>query len=230
MTTSTSTGSVLKAGNVRMVFLDRQRADAEREAAAAAAAARHRVEVDAAYQSGVADGRRAAEAAGLGAMPDVALAVKAASAELGDRIAARAAADAGALVGYGTEIARWILDRELTTDPGAVVGRIETALESLIPNGRLVIRVAPEATDLVDRWAEGRDADVIGDPALGAGEARLTAGDAAADLTWAQAFERVRAALAADDADAASSDTDRSDVAFADGPFADTALADEVAA
>ena len=201
-----SSATVLKAGNVRMVFLDDQAAVAERDAAAAAAAARQRVEIDAAYQSGVADGRRAAEADGLGAMPEVALAIKAATAQLGDQIAARAAADAAGLVGYAVEIARWILDRELAADPGAVVARIEAALQSLIPNGRLVIRVAPEAADLVTRWAEGRDADVLADPALAAGEARLDAGDAAADLTWAQAFDRVRQAFAADQADGTEAD------------------------
>jgi len=198
-----SSATVLKAGNVRMVFLDEQRAVAEREAAADAAAARHRVEVDAAYQAGMADGRRAAEAAGLGAMPEVALAVKAATAQLGDQIAARAAADAGDLVGYAVEIARWILGRELAADPAAVVTRIEQALESLLPNGNLVIRVAPDAVDVVGRSAVGRGAEVIGDPDLGPGEARLEAGDAAADLTWAQAFDRVRQAFAVESADAA---------------------------
>ena len=194
-----SNATVLKAGNVRMVLVDQQRADADRATEAATHAARRRVELDAAYQTGVADGRRAAEAAGLGAMPDVAVAIKSATAELGDRIAGQAAEDAGALVGYAVEIARWILDRELASDPALVVGRIEKALDWLIPNGRLVIRVTPDAVDLVGRSAVGRDAEVIGDPELGPGEAHLEAGNAAADLTWAQAFGRVRQAFAADD-------------------------------
>jgi flagellar biosynthesis/type III secretory pathway protein FliH len=186
--------AVLKAERVHMLVLDDDGA-VEREAAAAAAATRQRVEVDAAYEAGVADGQRAAEAAGLGAMPDVAVAIKAANAELADLIANRAAADAGALVGFAAEIARWILGRELAEDPGLVVGRIEAALEAVIPNGRLVVRVAPEAVDLVSRWAEGRDAEIVGDPSLTPGEARLEAGDAGADLTWAQAFSRVRDAF-----------------------------------
>ena len=186
--------TVLKAGQVRILRLDDPSA-ADRKTAAADAAARHRVEIDAAYQAGVADGQRAAEAAGLGAMPDVAVAIKAATAELGDVIAGRAAADASALVGFAAEIARWILGRELAEDPGLVVTRIEAALDGLSPTGRLVVRVAPDAADLVARWAEGRDVDIVGDPALTAGEARLEAGDAGADLTWAQAFSRVREAF-----------------------------------
>ena len=195
-----SSATVLKAGNVRMVLLEEQAAVAEREAAAA----RQGVEVDTAFRAGVADGRRAAEAAGLGAMPDVALAIKSATAGLADQIADRAAGDTATLIGYAAEIARWVLGRELAADPGLVAARIEQALESLIPNGRLVIRVAPEAVDLVGRSAVGRDAEVIGDADLGPGEARLEAGHAAADLTWAQAFDRVQQAFApgADDPDA----------------------------
>ena len=190
--------TVLKAGQVRILRLD-DPSSADRKTAAAEAAARQRVEIDAAYQAGVADGQRAAEAAGLGAMPDVAVAIKAATAELGDVIAGRAAADAGALVGFAAEIARWILGRELAADPGLLLGRIEAALEALTPNGRLVIRVAPEAAALVARWAEGRDAEIVGDPRLSPGEARLEAGDAGADLTWAQAFSRVQEAFGDED-------------------------------
>jgi flagellar biosynthesis/type III secretory pathway protein FliH len=198
--------TVLKAGQVRIVRLD-DPGTADRKAAAAEAATRQRVELEAAYQAGLADGQRAAEAAGLGAMPDVAVAIKAATAELGDRIAGRAVADADALVGYAVEIARWILGRELAADTGLVTARIEAALETLMPNGRLVIRVAPAAVDLVARWAEGRDADVIGDAALAPGEARLDAGNAGADLTWAQAFRRVQEAF--DDTSSGEASADR---------------------
>lgn len=190
--------TVLKAGQVRILRLDDPSA-ADRKTAAAEHAARQRVEVDAAYQAGLADGQRAAEAAGLGAMPDVAVAIKAATAELGDLIAGRAAADAGALVGFATEIARWILARELAEDPGLVITRIEAALEAFSTTGRLVVRVAPESAAIVARWAEGRDVEIVGDPALTPGEARLEAGDAGADLTWAQAFRRVREAFGPDD-------------------------------
>lgn len=190
--------TVLKAGQVRILRIDDPSA-ADRKTAAADAAARHRIEIDAAYQAGVVDGQRAAEAAGLGAMPDVAVAIKAATAELGDMIAERAAADAGALVGFAAEIARWILGRELANDPALVLTRIEAALEALSPTGSLVVRVAPAAADLVARWAEGRDVEIIGDPTLAPGEARLDAGDAGADLTWAQAFSRVREAFGAED-------------------------------
>lgn len=190
--------TVLKAGQVRILRLDDPSA-ADRKTAATEAAARQRVEIEAAYQAGLADGQRAAEAAGLGAMPDVAVAIKTATAELGDIIAGRAAADAGALVGFAAEIARWILGREIAEDPGLVVTRIEAALEALSPTGRLVVQVAPEAAELVARWAEGRDVDIVGDPSLTPGEARLEAGDAGADLTWAQAFSRVREAFGAED-------------------------------
>jgi flagellar biosynthesis/type III secretory pathway protein FliH len=144
----------------------------------------------------VADGRRAAEADGLAAMPRVAAAIDQAVTGLGEALAERAAADADTLVGFATEIARWILGRELDSDPAAVLGRIEAALVGLSVNGRLIVRVAPEAVELVSRWAEGRDADVIGDPSLTPGEARLAGGAASADLTWAQAFSRVREAFA----------------------------------
>ena len=189
---STAT-TVIKAGDVQMVYLERRAADREREASAV----RQRVELDAAYQSGMADGRRAAEADGLAAMPKVAAAIDRAVAGLAEAAAGQARDDVAALVEYATEIARWILGRELATDPAAILGRIESALVGLNPNGRLVLRVSPEAADLVGRWAEGRDAEVIADPALEPGEARIDAGDASADLTWAQAFSRVREALGA---------------------------------
>jgi flagellar biosynthesis/type III secretory pathway protein FliH len=193
-----SQATVLKAGQVRILRLDDPSA-ADRKTAAADAAARQRIEIEAAYQAGVADGQRAAEAAGLGAMPDVAVAIKAATAELGDLIAGRAAADAGALVGFAAEIARWILGRELAEDPGLVVTRIEAALDALSPTGRLVVRVAPDAADLVARGAHGRAVDIVADPAHTAGEARLDAGDAGADLTWAQAFSRVQEVFGTED-------------------------------
>jgi flagellar biosynthesis/type III secretory pathway protein FliH len=183
--------TVIKAGAVQMVYLERRAADQEREASAT----RQRVEVEAAYQSGLADGRRAAEADGLAAMPKVATALDRAITGLAEATAARAEADDAALVAYATEIARWILGRELAADPAAVLGRIEGALNGLSPNGRLVLRVAPETADLVSRWGEGRDADVIPDATLSPGEARIAAGDAVADLTWGQAFNRVQEAF-----------------------------------
>lgn len=193
-----STATVIKADAVQMVYLDRRMEDGRR-ASDRDREARLRAEVDAAYQSGVADGRRAAEADGLAAMPNVAAALDRAAAELAAAVAGRAAGDAETLLGYATEIARWILGREVEADPAAVIGRIETALAGLSPNSRLVVRVSPASVDLVRRWAEGRDADVVADPSLTAGEARLDAGHAAADLTWAQAFNRVRAAFDLDD-------------------------------
>jgi flagellar biosynthesis/type III secretory pathway protein FliH len=192
-----STATVIKADAVQMVFLDRRVADEERRSADREREARHTIEVDAAYQSGVADGRRAAEADGLGAMPKVAAAIDRAVTGLAEATARRADDDTATLVAYAAEIARWILGRELSTDAAAVLGRIEGALDGLNPNGRLVIRVAPAAVDLVRRWAEGRDADVVGDATLTAGEARLEAGDAGADLTWAHAFGRLQKAFEA---------------------------------
>jgi flagellar biosynthesis/type III secretory pathway protein FliH len=197
-----STATVIKADAVQMVFLERRAADRELQAAAT----RQRVEVDAAYQSGVADGRRAAEADGLAAMPRLAAAIDGAVAGLGEALAERAAADADTLVGFATEIARWILGRELETDPAAVLGRIEAALDGLSVNSRLIVRVAPEAVELVSRWAEGRDADVIGDPSLTPGEARLAGGAASADLTWAPAFSRVREAFGRADQETAAAE------------------------
>lgn len=193
-----SAATVIKADAVQMVDLDRRMGDGRR-ASDRDREARKRAELDAAYQSGMADGRRAAEADGLAAMPHVAAALDRAAAELAEAVAGRAAGDTEALLGYATEIARWILGRELQADPAAVIGRIETALAGLSPNSRLVVRVAPASADLVRRWAEGRDADVVADPTLAPGEARLDAGHAGADLTWTQAFDRVRAAFDLDD-------------------------------
>ena len=187
--------SVIKAGAVHMIDLDRRTADQERRVADRDRAALHQLEIDAAYQSGLADGRRAAEADGLAAMPDVAAAIDRAGRTLAEDLRRRTDDDTATLVAYATEIARWILGRELAADPSAVLGRIEAALGGLNPNGRLVVRVNPQAADIVRRWAEGRDADVIGDAGLAPGEARLEAGDAGADLTWAPAFARVRDAF-----------------------------------
>ena len=200
-----SSAAVIKADAVQMVYLER-RMDDGRRSSDREREARHPAEVDAAYESGLAEGRRAAEADGLAAMPKVGAALDRATAELALAITDRTAGDAETLLGYATEIARWILGRELQADPAAVIGRIQGALDGLNPNGRLVVRVAPATADIVRRWAEGRDADVVADPALAPGEARIAAGDAAADLTWAQAFHRVREALGLDDDEAATAD------------------------
>ena len=197
-----SAATVIKADAVQMVYLDRPMEDGRR-GSDRDRETRRRAEIDAAYQSGMAEGRRAAEADGLAAMPKVAAALDRAAAELPRAVADRTAGDSETLLGYASEIARWILRRELRDDPAAVIGRIEGTLAGLSLNARLVVRVAPESVELVRRWAEGRDdADVVADPTLSTGEARLTAGHAGADLTWAQAFDRVRTAFDLEDGSA----------------------------
>ena len=180
---------VLKAASVRVstVVLDDTSA-AERQA-----------ELEAAYRAGIDEGRRQAEADGIGAVPKLADAVKKATVKLAKDVEARQATDVRGVIDAAIDMAGWVLGREPALDADAVIARIDSALATLRPTGRLVISVAPSLVPAVTEWLEGRDAEVIGDASLQPGEARVQAGDAGADLTFAQAFRRLREALDATD-------------------------------
>jgi flagellar assembly protein FliH len=188
---------VLKAGAVRVSPIE-VLPDTDAVRAAAALEESRRLELEEAYRRGVADGGAQAEADGLAAAPRVAQAIERAAGELAAATAAQIATDASAIAGVAIEIARWILERELSTDVETTVARIESALAGLATTGRLEVSVAPALVDAVAKWA-GSDTGVHADPALQPGEARLSSGSASADLTFDEAFRRAADAIGLED-------------------------------
>ena len=181
---------VLKAGDVRVAPVVHLAGDAT---AHARAEDERRREIDEAYRAGLADGRRRAEEEGITAAARVEVELASATDLLRTVAAQQVAADAAAIAGTALEIARWILTREVSADTTAVIGRIEAAMAELTHAADVEIHVPPAHVGAVKAWATG--VDVVADPSLAAGEARVTAGAATAELTFAEAFRRAAAAL-----------------------------------
>jgi flagellar assembly protein FliH len=183
---------LLKAPRVRVAEISAAEA-AALEAVRREEEARRAAERRAAYEAG----RQAAAEEALAAVPALVGAVDRAAALLPELVSREATAQAERLTALVLEAARWVVQRELATEPDIVVRRLEAVLGHLLPTGRLVVSVSPGAVALVEEWLAGRDADVVADPSLGDGEARLEAGEASADLSLEVAFERLREVLGA---------------------------------
>jgi flagellar biosynthesis/type III secretory pathway protein FliH len=163
----------------------------------AAESAAHRQALEAAYRQGVDDGWAEAERHGVAAAPEVAAAVERAATAVAAAASAQAAADRAELVDAAIELAQWVLRRELATDPAAMLDRLNEAMASLRSAPTIEVRVTPGMVALVQDWA-APEVTVVADPSLEPGEAKVHAGHAHADLTFAQAFSRARGALGAD--------------------------------
>ena len=186
---------VLKAERVRVI--DAAGAATAASRAAEAQAAEHRADVDAAYQAGLVEGRRQAEADGIASVPRLADTVGKAAASVWEAVSRRKAEETEVVLATALEVARWIVGRELSSSPELLGERIEAALADLLPTGRLTLFVSPSQVDAINEWLAdtARDADVVADRTVSPGEARLEAGDASADLTFDTALARAREAL-----------------------------------
>lgn len=156
---------------------------------------RRRAELDEAYRAGVAAGR----ATGVGALPEVLACLERAAAGLLAAERERRHDDAGSLVVLATELARWLVGRELAADPAAVLATLDRLLGDLPSTARLVARVPTELVAVVEeRWAPAHHASVVGDATLAPGEATLAAETGEARLRFDDAFAVARRALGAE--------------------------------
>jgi flagellar biosynthesis/type III secretory pathway protein FliH len=155
-------------------------------------AQQHREEVESAYAAGLRDGQEGA----LSALPKLLASLNDAVAELKTAWAQQQRADRQAIIDAASELAQWMVGRELTNDPSLAVAQIDDAVASVISDEPVTVYVAPELVDVIEaEWHPTRAASVVGDPTLLRGELRVAAGVSNADLRWAVALERAREAL-----------------------------------
>lgn len=153
---------------------------------------RRRAEVDEAYRAGVAAGR----ASGMGAVPKLVESLDRAAAELGRAERDRRREDAATLLTLGTELARWLVGRELAADPAAVLAILDRLVDDLPPAASLAVHVPPDLVGVVgERWAPAAGASVVGDPGLAPGEARLVAESGESRQLLDEAFALARRAF-----------------------------------
>jgi len=156
---------------------------------------RHRADVEAAYQAGLQDGR----ASGTGAIPSMVAALDQAAAQVASATRARHADDVGALLDVATELAQWLVGRELAQDPTAVVSLLDQLIADFPSADAFVVRVTPELVPVVEaEWAARAGATVVADPTLAAGEVELATPVTTASLRFASALATARQLLAAD--------------------------------
>lgn len=99
------------------------------------------------------------------------------------------------IVDFAFEVARWLVQGEITTDPRRVLDRIAAALPDRADD--LVVRVAPAVVAIVSGALPG--ISVAADAALGLADIRLAGADAQLDGTIDTALVRLRQYLETDD-------------------------------
>ena len=148
--------------------------------------------LDEAFRAGVAAGR----ATGLGAVPELVAALDRAAAATAAALRERRGEDAGSLLVLATELARWLVGRELARDPAAALSNLDRLLDELPSATGLVVHVPVELVAVVaERWAGAHGATVEGDPSLSPGEARLSTATGEARLRFDEAFAVATRAL-----------------------------------
>ena len=156
-------------------------------AAALAGAAHARAEADAraaelaaARAAGVADGRAQAGAEAAAAFTALAGSLDASASAARDAVRDSLALDLAAVVDVAAELAAWVLGRELTTDPAALLPRVEDLLADVADATAVDVAVHPDAEAAYRAWASthpSRPVTVTADPDLAPGEATLRTGD-----------------------------------------------------
>lgn len=152
-------------------------------------------DLDDAYARGFLAGTEDAGAEARRAANVVATGISAARDAMLDELRRIDAARREEIVEFAFEIARWLVQAELTTAPEKVVARLEAALPDRLDD--LVVRVAPLLVDIVTHAVP--DVQVVADTSLAPGDLRMTGPDAQVDGTIDDALTRLRVFLAADD-------------------------------
>jgi flagellar biosynthesis/type III secretory pathway protein FliH len=152
-------------------------------------------EVDDAYARGFLAGTEDAQADARRAATQIAGGFDQARAAVIDELRRIDASRREEIVDFAFEVARWLVQTELTIDPAKVIPRLEAALPDRIEE--LSIRVAPKLVDIVR--AAAPEAQVVADASLALGDLRLVAPDAQVDGTIEDALNRLRVFLSADD-------------------------------
>jgi len=149
-------------------------------------------EVDAAYQRGRTEGEVAGRMATEAESQRIAQALRAAVETANELAAATEAALAARLRDLAVEVATAVVG-ELPEEQLNLVTRVTEAIEAL-DDRPLTVLVNPGNVDLVNA-ARVLDVEVVGDPLLGPGEARIHGRFGDADLTWQAVWHAVREAL-----------------------------------
>ena len=151
-------------------------------------------DVEDAFRRGREEGRRDAESERAHAVLGLQTAASSARQDLADQHASIRAIAITLAVDLASELARWIVNQAITSDPQVLRARLEQALEAIADEREPRIVVSPSMVDLVSSWL-GSDTIVEGDASLDVGELRIEAGHANLDATYAAALERARVAL-----------------------------------
>jgi flagellar biosynthesis/type III secretory pathway protein FliH len=99
------------------------------------------------------------------------------------------------IVEFAFEVARWLVQAEIETDPRRVLDRLHAALPDRLDD--VTARVAPTLVEVVRRAVP--EVQIAGDASLGLGDIRIIGPDSNVDATIDDALERLRAYLATDD-------------------------------
>lgn len=152
-------------------------------------------ELDDAYARGFLAGTEDASADARRAAGQIAAGVAAARDAMLDELRRIDAARREEIVEFAFEIARWLVQAEISTDPAKVVARLEAALPDRLDD--LVVRVAPALVATVKDAVP--EAQVVADASLALGDLRMNGPDAQIDGTIDDALTRLRVFLSADD-------------------------------
>ena len=193
-----SEARVLKAGEVHTLF----RASAEHAARAAAAEEQRRAELAAAFaagrEEGFAAGTAQAERAGVAAAERAATALVAAADTVAAQHAAQVDAMSQAVLSAATDIARWVLRRELSDGGRSLLARLDEAMAALLPSPSTRIAVSPADEAVVREWAARRartGTEIVADARLAPGDAVVTTDAGLAEVTVPAALRAAAAAL-----------------------------------
>jgi flagellar assembly protein FliH len=147
-----------------------------------------------AYATGFADGRAAAEQDGAAATLRGAAALEQLVRETGRLTGETVDATDAALIEAVLELTAWVLRAEPSQASRSLLDRLSTAARTLTPGTRTVVRCSTEDHEAVTGWARA-GVEVVADPRLAPGEARLDRNDGSAVLTFSAALRRAAETL-----------------------------------
>jgi flagellar assembly protein FliH len=154
-----------------------------------------------AWAQGFAAGRAAAEQEGASAALRGSAALDALAADVARLQAATVDATESALVEAVLELTSWVLRADPSQASRSLLDRLSLAARSLTPGAHTVVRCSEEDLEAVTDWARA-GVEVVADPRLAPGEARLDRGEGSAVLTFSAALRRAAETLATGDAGA----------------------------